>query len=142
MTTPRPPLQRAGRRTYIAGGIAFIFIGLVHTATQLTTLSSDTVKAQYRAGGDIAVSGELVDGWHLFAGTSLLMGVFSLALGAMTLGVLRELGRPLASVCAVNIAALIGVAIVGYAHLSWLQLYGGIVGVILFGIPLVSARGR
>lgn len=140
--SPEPRSGRSGgsigRRTYSAGSVAFLCIGAAHTLTQFTTLSTELVKAQLRMGGDIHVNGEIVDAWHLFAGTSLLMGLFSIAIGLLNLAALRAIGRPDPLVCLVNIATVAGVGLVGAVRLSWLQLYGGALGIVLFGVPVAE----
>ena len=136
-------LRQIARTTFIVGSVTFIVIGLAHTATQLTTLSGDAVVTAYRAGGPIAVNGEVVDGWDLFAGTSLLMGFYGVALGIANLGALAGSRRtdrlPPPGVSAANLAMLVGIAVVGVLYLGPLQSIGGAVGVALFSLPLAAA---
>lgn len=139
---PIAGIARLGRLTHLIGSWTFIAIGAGHTATQFTTLSSDRVQDQYRAGGDIEVSGQVVDGWELFAGTSILMGVFAIALGALSLAALRTTTRhdrlTPAIFPTIGLAVVLCVLAVGASLLGPLQLYGGAAGVVMFGLPLLA----
>lgn len=132
--------DRLARRLYITGSVVFILVGLAHTATQLTTLSEPKVRAAYRAGGLIEVNGATIDGWELFAGTSLLMGFYGVAFGAANLVTLYRGrgngGLPPAGTCIVSLAMLAGVTLVGVLHLGLQQILGGAFGLVLFGVPL------
>ncbi|MEM9562642.1 MAG: hypothetical protein AAGA93_08510 [Actinomycetota bacterium] len=140
----RSAAARLPRLTFGLGAAAFVAIGLLHTLTQATTLSGAEVQAAYRAGGDIDISGRVIDGWDLFAGTSLLMGFFAVAIGLLDAAVLVDSGRhhrlPPVSVSAVNVAVLVGIVAVGATLLGPIQLVGGSVGIVLFGITLNAAR--
>ena len=135
--------RNLARSAHMIGSITFIAIGTLHTITQFTTLSSERVKAAYRAGGPIEVSGQVVDGWDLFAGTSVLMGVYAIAIGAFNLAALSTTTRPdrLAPpiVLAITLGVLWVILAVGATLLGPLQFFGGIAGLVLFGLPLVDA---
>lgn len=139
---PIAALARYGRLAHLIGSWTFVGIGAGHTATQFTTLSSDRVQEQYRAGGDIEVSGQVVDGWELFAGTSILMGVFAIALGALSLAALRTTTRadrltpPIFPT--IGLAVVFCVLAVGATLLGPLQLYGGAAEMMMFGLPLLA----
>ncbi|MEL6983865.1 MAG: hypothetical protein AAFO29_15675 [Actinomycetota bacterium] len=139
-------LARIGRTTFLIGCITFIVIGLLHTVTQFTTLSKPEVQTAYRAGGPIDVNGSRVDGWDLFAGISVLMGLYSIAIGAFGLVALATTNRadrlPAPGHSAINVVTLGGITAVGATLLGPLQLIGGAVGMVLFGIPLAAARRR
>lgn len=138
---PASGVDRWGRGLFIAGSLVFIAVGLTHTATQFTTLSGETVRTAYRAGGPIALNTGDIDGWDLFAGVSVLMGLYAIALGVANLVALRAADRadglPPAGTCAVNLAMLVAIGLVGIAYLGPLQIVGGLVGLVLFGVPLV-----
>lgn len=141
--TSRPALARAGRTTFTIGSITFIAIGALHTLTQLTTLSDPIVQTAYRAGGPIDVNGQTVDGWELFAGVSVLMGLYAMTIGATDLIGLRSTGRadrlPPPALSVINVVTLAVIAVVGATLLGPLQLVGGLVGIALFGLPAIAA---
>ncbi len=134
---------RVGRATFRIGSITFIVIGIAHTLTQFTTLSSPQVQEAYRAGGPIEVSGQSVDGWDLFAGVSILMGLYAITIGATGLVALATTARvdrlPPAGHSAINVVTLAAIATVGATLLGPLQLVGGLAGIVLFGLPLLAA---
>ncbi len=136
-------LARVGRATFLIGSITFVVIGIAHTLTQFTTLSSPEVQAAYRAGGAIEVSGRSVDGWDLFAGVSVLMGLYAITIGATGLVALATTGRadvlPPPGHSAITVITLAAIAVVGAILLGPLQLVGGLAGIALFGLPLVAA---
>eukprot|EP00183_Erythrolobus_madagascarensis_P003266 CAMPEP_0185851734 /NCGR_PEP_ID=MMETSP1354-20130828/11303_1 /TAXON_ID=708628 /ORGANISM="Erythrolobus madagascarensis, Strain CCMP3276" /LENGTH=146 /DNA_ID=CAMNT_0028552777 /DNA_START=37 /DNA_END=477 /DNA_ORIENTATION=- len=134
---------KIARILHTVGSATFIGIGVLHTVVQFTTLSSDEVQRAYRAGGAIEVTGQVVDGWDLFAGTSVLMGVFSMGVGALNFGALRTTTRPDGLTHPVFPAVTVGVLgcviATGATLLGPLQLYGGMAGLVMFGVPLVAA---
>ncbi len=134
-------MHRTARRTYIAGSITFILIGVLHTLTQFTELSTPEVADAFTSIGTIPVSGQEPAAWDLFRGTSYLMGFFSLAIGCDNLATLRTVGRdalPPLAICITMVFTLIGVATMGVLFLGPLQLYGGLAGVVMFGLPLLA----
>ena len=131
------------RRTYLAGSVIFIAIGVLHTVTQLTDLSTAEVEASFRSIGTIEVSGQQPEAWDLFQGTSYLMGFFALAIGVNNIAALRALGRnalPPVGVCLGTIGVLLLVTLVGVLFLGPLQMAGGPVGIALFALPVAVAR--
>lgn len=144
--TAIPPLAptKLGRTTYIVGSVTFIFIGVLHTLTHLTELSTPELKARFAAFGEIDVSGQTVAAWDLWQGTSLLMGLFALTLGLSNLGALRSSKdrRPPVINCVATIAVLAAVGLIGWAYLGPLQMVGGPIGIGLFTTALVSGRLR
>ncbi len=140
---PMDRITRLGRISFAVGSVIFMVIGGLHLLTQFTTLSSLEVRDAYRAGGLIDVNGTAADGWDLFAGTSVLMGAAVVAVGALDLAGLfgrpAPLGPPKA-MAAITIAMLVTIAVVGAVYLTAAQLVGGIVGIVLFGWPLLFGR--
>lgn len=129
-----------GRRTYIAGSIAFIAIGALHTAVHFAQLRGTELKARFDAFGDIDVSGDMEPAWNLFQATSILMGLYGIALGVINLFALRAAknGRPPVGICLATIAMLVGIIVVAIPYLGAMQLYGSMVGIICFGMPAVQ----
>ena len=70
------------------------------------------------------------------------MGVFAIAIGALSLGALRSTTRRDRLAPAVfpmiGLAVVLCILAVGATLLGPLQLYGGAAGVIMFGLPLVA----
>lgn len=129
--------RRIGRRTYTAGSVAFIAIGALHTFVQSTDMAAPVIRGQLEQIG--AVAGVGAEAWDLWQGLGLLMGFFSLALGATNLAA-RRLGEdPNPAICVINISMLAAVTTIGAVHLGPLQLVGGPVGIAMFSVPLVGA---
>ncbi len=127
--------------SYAAGSVGFLFIGALHSAVHLAQLSGDGLEERFRNLGTIAVSGQTPESWDLFQGTSLLMGVFSIAIGSINLGTLRSIGRdqpPPPLVGLANMATLAAIIAVGARHLGPIQFYGGLAGLCLFGIGVAA----
>lgn len=136
-------LTRLGRTTFIIGSVVFILIGALHTFVQLTDMSASGIRGPLEAIGKV----ENVDAtaWELWAGLGLLMGFFAIALGASNLAGLFDRhgsGQPALGVCLVNIAMLISISTIGVLYLGPLQLAGGPIGGVLFGIPAIAAFKR
>ncbi len=135
-------LRRIGRRTFKAGSILFVVIGLLHTFVQLTDMAADDIQGDLRAIGMVDRVG--AEAWDLWQGLGLLMGFFMIALGLSNLAGLK--GRidnyPAPGVCGVNVAMFVCITTIGYIHLGPMQLVGGPIGVIMFTIPLVANRNR
>ncbi|MEE9415879.1 MAG: hypothetical protein V3V01_11380 [Acidimicrobiales bacterium] len=128
------------RRTYLIGSFGFIAIGLLHSATHFLELSGADLESRFEALGSIDVSAQTVASWDLFQGTSLLMGLFSVAIGLGAIGALKAVGpmaNPPIGTSVVNIAALVGVMVIGKAYLGPLQIWGGLFGVLMFAPSLV-----
>lgn len=131
------------RMTFVAGSIAFIFIGFLHTYVHLVELAGVDLRARFVGIGPVALQGSDVSAWDLFQGTSLLMGFFSLALGFILLATLFQSPKgevPHWSICATTCLMLLGISIIGGLYLSSFQLIGGIVGMFCFGLPILAAR--
>jgi len=139
LATNNPPTALA-RRFYLAGCFGGVFIGSLHTYVHLKELAGDDLKARFDEFGTIAVSGTMTPAWDLFQALSLLMGVFALTLGLVNIAALMAAAnrRPPIGVCAINIAMLIFVIAMGVLYLGPTQIYGGIGGIIAFGVPIVS----
>ena len=120
----------------------FILIGILHTVTQLTELSTPELEERYRVFGDIDVSGQTVAAWDLWQGTSLLMGFFAITIGLANLGALRSSAdrRPPVVNCLATIVVLLSITWVGWAYLGPTQLFGGPFGVVLFSTALLAGR--
>lgn len=133
--------MKLARRTYVAGSVGFLLIGVLHTAVHLAELSGASLEAQFRQLGAIELNGRATASWDLFQGTSLLMGFFSVAVGLVDLGALQAVGRrslPPPLVAMANIAMLSGIVAIGMAHLGPLQIYGGLLGIALFTVGIVA----
>lgn len=129
------------RRCYITGSIAFIFVGLLHTTTHLLELSGKPLEQRFLVMGNIDVSGQSVASWNLFQGISLLMGLFSIAIGFGALGGLRAArsGHPPVATAATNVATLLAIMLIGALHLGPLQIWGGVFGITMFMPTIIAA---
>lgn len=144
----RPESKRAlgvqaklGRRAYLVGSVGFVVVGLLHTVTHLLELTGPELEQRFNELGDIEVSGTIATSWDLFQGVSSLMGLFSIALGLVSLNAINASGgRPPIGVCLANITMLAAIAAVGVAHLGPLQLYGGIFGITMFALAAIGGR--
>jgi len=108
-------LTRLGRTTFIIGSVVFILIGALHTFVQLTDMSASGIRGPLEA-----------------IGASNLAGLFDR----------HGSGQPALGVCLVNIAMLISISTIGVLYLGPLQLAGGPIGGVLFGIPAIAAFKR
>lgn len=140
--TVSPAPSKLGRSTYIIGSVIFMLIGILHTVTHLTELSSPELEERYRAFGDIETSGQTVASWDLWQGTSLLMGFFAIAVGLANLGALRSSGdrRPPVVNCLATMILLGTIGWIGWAYLGPLQLIGAPFGIMLFATALLAGR--
>lgn len=134
-------IKTIGRRSYIAASVTFIMIGLLHTYVQLTDMSATKIEADLDAIGMVdGIDATALDLWH---GIGLLMGFFSICVGANNLAALRAAanGRPPVGVCINNMAMLAAITVVGALYLGPTQMFGGPVGILAFGIAgLETAR--
>lgn len=130
-----------GRRTYLAGSIAFIAIGALHTVVHFVQLRGTELKTRFDTLGDIDVSGSMEPAWNLFQATSILMGLYGIALGLANIGALRAAkdGQPPVGVCLANIAMLICIFIVAIPYLGTSQVVASPIGMICFAIPVVQS---
>lgn len=136
-------IARRSRITYTIGSVGFVTIGALHTVTHAVELAGDALRQRFDALGMIRVSGQDVTSWDLFQGTSILMGLFSMAIGLGAIGALRAVGPdapPPRMTAATNVAALLGVMAVGIAHLGPLQIWGGLFGIAMFMPAVASPR--
>ena len=131
---------RGPRATYIAGCLAFIAIGALHTYVHATQLFGAELQGRFDAMGSIDVSGTTTASWDLFQGVSWLMGFFAIALGLANLGALRRGERPPTLNCVATIVMLASITIIGWAYLGPMQLFGGPFGIGLFGYSLLGGR--
>lgn len=138
---PQRPQGTFGRRTYVVGSVGFVFVGALHTAVHFAELAGADLEQRFDELGDIEVNGTIARSWDLFQGVSWLMGLFSIALGLVSLNALRAAqGRPPLGICLINMAMLGAIVVVGVAHLGPLQIYGGLFGMTMFGIAAVAGR--
>ncbi|MEM1377083.1 MAG: hypothetical protein AAGG69_06810 [Pseudomonadota bacterium] len=131
--------MNVARISFIIGSTGFVFIGLLHTYVHFQALAGDDLFKRFTAVGTVRIGSMDAAVWGLFQGTSILMGFFSLALGLVLLAYCfgRERGQGMhTSICAITIAMLGAIIIVGSVHLSMLQVYGGIFGIFCFGLPI------
>lgn len=136
-------MTRLARIGFGVGSLAFVFIGGLHSYVHFDELSGTELARRFDAIGPIALQGGHHSGWDLFQGTSLLMGLFSAALGLVLLCTLATTPRnalPHWSICAVICLTLVGVMIVGGLYLSQFQVIGGAFGLICFGLPIFAGR--
>jgi len=125
------------------GSVGFIAVGALHTATHAFELSGPDLQQRFDELGGVEVSGTVATSWDLFQGVSWLMGLFSIALGLVSLSAIRAAsGRPPLGVCLANIGMLAAIGVVGLAHLGALQVYGGIFGMTMFAIAAAHPMGR
>lgn len=123
-------------------GLAFIGIGLMHPFVHINELSGPDLRTRFDSIGPIALQGNQERAWDLFQGISLLMGVFSMTIGALLLVVLRATPKgqvPSAGVSLITIVTLFAVLWVGAVYLSALQVVGGGTGALLLLLPLVHS---
>ncbi|MEM7438559.1 MAG: hypothetical protein AAF393_03100 [Pseudomonadota bacterium] len=129
--------------TFLAGSLAFVFIGVLHTWVHFKELSGEDLRAGFARIGPVPLQGKSVDPWKLFQGISLLMGFFSLAYGCALISVFfyatpaGQVPHPI--LCCVTIALLASIAVVGRLYLSAFQFIGGLVGILCFGLPLLAS---
>ncbi|MCH2076273.1 MAG: hypothetical protein MK180_05200 [Rhodobacteraceae bacterium] len=136
---------RLSRMTFLVGAVTFIVIGVLHSFVHLTELAGPDLEARFDAVGPVALQGDSVRAWDLFQGLSLLMGAFSVTLGVVLIGILREtdpLSPPPALVSLAVCVQLIVIAAVGGLYLSAFQIVGGVVGIALFAMPFIVALRR
>ncbi|MEM7324870.1 MAG: hypothetical protein AAF531_17420 [Actinomycetota bacterium] len=121
-------------------------IGLLHTYVHVRDLAGDDLAERFRLFGTIDVSDQPVASWDLFQGTSILMGLFSLTVGLIDLAALRGTSGdrlPPLQIAAANIGMLAAIVTIGAVHLGALQVYGGLFGIVCFGIgPVAALRHR
>ncbi|MCH2093714.1 MAG: hypothetical protein MK160_01195 [Rhodobacteraceae bacterium] len=132
---------RLSRRTFAAGSIAFIVIGIMHTYVHFAELAGDDLRARFLGIGPVALQGSAVSAWDLFQGISLLMGFFSTALGLILLAILIQVPRthvPHWFISLTTCVILLAISIVGALFLSNFQLIGGLIGILCFGLPAYS----
>lgn len=135
-------LNKLGQRTYLVGSIGFVVVGLLHTVTHGLELTGAELEQRFADLGNIDVSGTLSTSWDLFQGVSWLMGLFSIALGLLSLSAISAAGgRPPLAACVVNISMLAMIVVIGAAHLGPLQIYGGMFGITMFTVAAIGARG-
>lgn len=135
-------LRVLGRKTFVFGSIGHILIGFLHTFVQLTDMAATDIRSDLEAIGSVENVG--ASAWELWQGLGLLMGFFMIALGLSNLAGLR--GRiddyPAAGVCAVNVAMFVAIGVIGVLYLGPMQMFGGPLGIVLFGLPLIANRSR
>lgn len=132
-------MERMARRFFTIGSVGFIVIGALHTVVHLMQLSGPQLEMALRTVGGVPVMGAPAEMWDLWQGVSLLMGLFSMALGASNLAGLHAAPAeafPARGVCAVNVAMLACVTLVGTLFLGPLQVLGGPFGMLMFGLPI------
>lgn len=134
------------RKAFAVGSMGFIFIGGLHTVVHLMDLAGPDLQRRFTEFGAIEVSGQSTASWDLFQGISLLMGLFSVAVGLIDLSALRvtaENELPPVGVAVANMLMLTAIVLVGAAYLGPIQIYGGMFGITVFGIgPAVAIADR
>ena len=136
-------MHQLARTTFAIGSITFIFIGLLHTYVHLSELSGADLQIRFDQMGTLLLQGAEVAVWDLFQGTSLLMGFFSLALGCVLLCILLTTPRqrlPHWSICLTTCVMLVGILAIGALYLGRFQVIGGLIGVLLFALPIHAAN--
>lgn len=116
--------------------MAFIFIGAMHSYVHFTQMSGEELKLAFDAIGIVNVAGDQAAAWNLWQGLSILMGFFSIALGAVNLAALYAHPKttfPSITICAINILMLCVVFFTGYIYLGPIQMFGAPAGWLMFG---------
>ena len=128
------------RTLFLVGSIGFVTIGVLHTFVHLTELSTEALKLRFDAFGAIEVQGASTSSWDLFQGTSLLMGFFSLCFGLVLLAHWSSLSKqtgPNPLICLSALLMLLFIVGIGFVYLTSFQVYGGLFGILCFGLPLI-----
>lgn len=135
-------MAHIARRLFAIGSLAFIAIGTLHTAVHLTQMSGPVLAAAMADIGELEGVGATV--WNLWQGLSLLMGLFSIALGCANLASLRGTPGvfPNPWLCLVNVGMLGCITLVGILYLGPIQAVGGPIGMVLFALPIVWRRNQ
>lgn len=134
-------MVKLGRITFLVGAIAFVFIGAMHSFVHLTELSGADLAERFDAIGPVLLQGKEERAWDLFQGLSLLMGFFSIAFGIALIGSLWQTQADTVPHALISLSALIllaSIIAVGALYLSSFQVYGGLAGLVCFGIPLLA----
>lgn len=137
---------KLARKAYGVGSIGFIFIGGLHTVVHLMDLAGPDLQRRFHELGAIDVSGQSTASWDLFQGISLLMGLFSVAVGLIDFSALRVTKTselPPIGVAVANMLMLLAIIMVGAAYLGPIQIYGGMFGITVFGVgPAIAMSDR
>ena len=128
-----------GTILYLIGSIMFIVIGLLHTLVHYKVLTNSFAQSKIEASGTLKLGNDNVEIWKLWQGMSLLFGLFMVFVGALDITSWYDLGAttPSSIVCIINMALLLLVIYSGVQFFGKMQIYGGFLGFIFFGVALL-----
>ncbi len=121
---------------YLIGSAMFILIGMLHTFVHFKGLVIKEVEDKISNVGYIKVGGHPASVWKMWQGMSLLFGVFMGILGLNNILAIGGRAYPPLSITLVMMVVLLLVIYSGKKYFTNMQVYGGIVGLLIFGISL------
>lgn len=124
---------------FTIGSCLFIIIGVLHLWVHFTQLIAAETQEKVRLAKPIVVMKKKVEVLRLWLGFSLIFGVLLLFLGiidllSLNLSELNSLSFIL--ICVSNILVLSVIVYSGFRYFGKIQIYGGLLGLFLFGTTL------
>ena len=119
---------------------SFIVIGLLHSYVHCQELISPSYGNAFASVDHLELMGNEADVWRLWQGFSLMMGVSFIVIGLFNLEFLRvnKFAPQSNGTIIIMIILLSTIVHAGVNYFSAMQLYGGIIGLLLECIILVS----
>ena len=131
--------MKLSRTLFTIGNILFILIGVLHTVVHYRTLVASELEQAMSQIPAIQLTTRTAEVWDLWEGQSLTMGILLIVIGLLNIFTLKSLGKTAfpPKVISLIMMILIGFIIyTGFAFFGTVQIYGGIVGLGLYGTAL------
>lgn len=128
------------RILYLIGSSFFIFVGTLHTLVHFKELVSPAAERKIKLATTIDLMKKKSEVWKLWQGFSLGFGLLMAVVGIVNILALYELdsnAHPPLSICMVNFLVMILVIYMGKKFFEKVQIYGGVVGLFLFGGAII-----
>lgn len=127
------------RILFAIGSSLFIAIGILHLWVHFTQLIAEETQEKVKMAQRIVVMNKKVEVLRLWLGFSLIFGVLLLFLGiidllSLHLADLNSLSFIL--ICVSNMLILLVIIYSGFKYFGKIQIYGGLLGLLLFGTTL------
>jgi len=125
-------MKKVARGIYWYNGIAFLFVGALHTFTHYQQLLTPSLKTMMDHG--LKVNGESSNVWELWQGMSLMMGLSFIIIGLFNLSTILNIARenyPPINTTLTMILMCLFVTYSGYHFFSPIILGGGVFGLLL-----------
>lgn len=124
---------------FLIGNTLIALVGLLHLYVHFKQLVSSEVEEKMLPIGRIPVATKKAEVWKLWQGMSFLFGVLLVALGSINMLILFSLSmseNPLQIVNLITILVVISIIYSGYKFFGPMQVYGGYICLILFGLSM------